>query len=83
MPQVRTALRLFKKKVLVGAQKSTYADRMKHDVFVVIYLVVMVALIIGLDVWFLRDHLWWRLATNVGIVVVFATVYLLFFRISK
>ncbi|MDI6024188.1 hypothetical protein QBL02_11605 [Leucobacter sp. UT-8R-CII-1-4] len=56
---------------------------MKHDLFVVIYLVVMVALIIGLDVLFLRDHLWWRLATNVGIVVVFATVYLLFFRTSK
>lgn len=64
-------------------QHSTYADRMKHDVFVVIYLFVMVAFIVGLDVLFLRDHLWWRLATNVGIVVVFAVVYLVFFRAAK
>lgn len=53
---------------------------MKHDVFIIAYLVVMVALIIGLDVAFLRDHLWWRLATNVGIVAEFAIVYLVFFR---
>ena len=59
---------------------SAYADDMKHDVFIIAYLVVMVALIIGLDVAFLRDHLWWRLATNVGIVAEFAIVYLVFFR---
>lgn len=56
---------------------------MKHDAFVIVYLVVMVALIIGLDVALLRDHLWWRLLANVGIVGVFAIAYLVFFRTGK
>ena len=56
---------------------------MKHDVFIIVYLVVMVALIIGLDVALLRDHLWWRLMTNIGIVALFAVVYLVFFRTGK
>lgn len=46
----------------------------------VVYLVVMVGLIVGLDVLFLRDCFWARLATNVGIVAVFALAYLLYFR---
>lgn len=53
---------------------------MKHEVFTVIYLVAMGAIIIGVDVLFLRDHFWWRLGVNVGIVAVFATAYLLFIR---
>jgi hypothetical protein len=36
----------------------------------------MVALIVALDVLFLRDHFWLRLIVNVGIVVVFAAGYL-------
>lgn len=53
---------------------------MKHTVFVLVYLVVMVGLIVTLDVLFLRQHFWWRLGTNVGIVLVFATAYLVWFR---
>ena len=44
------------------------------------YVLVMVALIVGVDVLFLRHQFWPRLAVNVGIVVVFGTVYLLFLR---
>lgn len=53
---------------------------MEHDVMTVIYLVAMGALIIAIDALFLRDHFWWRLGTNVGIVTVFALVYVLFLR---
>ncbi|MBN9613705.1 MAG: hypothetical protein J0H64_09680 [Actinobacteria bacterium] len=53
---------------------------MKHDTFTVVYLVVMGAIIIATDVLFMRDHFWWRLGTNVGIVAVFALVYLIFLR---
>ena len=53
---------------------------MKHDVFVAIYLVFMGAIIIGLDVMFLRDHFWWRLGANIGIVTLCAIAYLVFFR---
>jgi hypothetical protein len=47
---------------------------------VVLYLLVMVALVVGVDVLFLRHHFWWRLIANVGIVLVFLLVYLRFFK---
>lgn len=53
---------------------------MNHTVFVVIYLVIMGVLIVGLDILFLRDLFWLRLAVNVGIVAVFALLYLLVFK---
>lgn len=53
---------------------------MKQDIIVAVYLVLMGAIIVATDVLFLRDHFWARLGTNVGIVVLFAAVYLLFLR---
>ena len=38
----------------------------------------MVALIVILDVLFLRDHFWLRLIVNVGIVAAFAALYFAF-----
>jgi len=43
---------------------------------VVLYVVALVAIIVAVDLLFLRDHPWARLAVNVGIVAVWATVYL-------
>ena len=51
-----------------------------RPVFVALYVLVMVGLIVGVDVLFLRDQFWPRLGVNVGIVVVFAAVYLLFLK---
>jgi hypothetical protein len=48
----------------------------------VILVIVMVALIVGCDVLFLRNHLGLRLAVNVGIVVVFGAITLAFLRHS-
>lgn len=45
-----------------------------------VYVLAMVALIVGLDVAFFRGHFWARLFANVGIVLVFAAFYLRFFR---
>jgi hypothetical protein len=45
-----------------------------------LYVIAMVAVIVGVDVLFLRHHLLARLISNVAIVVVFAAVYLLFVR---
>jgi len=47
---------------------------------VVLYVLAMVAVVIGVDVLFFRHHFWARLIVNVGIVVVFAAVYLRFLR---
>jgi len=46
----------------------------------VIYALVMIAVIVGVDVLFFRDDAWPRLIANIGIVLVFAAVYLRFFR---
>jgi len=45
---------------------------------VVLYVLAMVAVIVGVDILFFRDHLWYRLMVNVGIVLVFLLFYLRF-----
>jgi hypothetical protein len=42
---------------------------------VAIHVLVLIAVIVGVDVLFLKDRFWLRLFVNVGIVVVFAAVY--------
>jgi hypothetical protein len=43
-----------------------------------LYAVVMVGVVVGVDVLFFRGHVWERLASNVGIVLVFGAFYLRF-----
>ena len=43
-----------------------------------LYLVLMVAVIVGFDVLFFRGGPWERLMVNVGIVLVFGAFYLRF-----
>ena len=45
-----------------------------------LYVVAMVAVVVGLDVLFFRGHVWERLAANVGVVLVFAAFYFRFLR---
>jgi hypothetical protein len=44
----------------------------------VLYAVVMVAVIVGVDFAFFRDRFWERLMVNIGTVLVFAAFYLRF-----
>lgn len=53
---------------------------MSKTLATVILLVVIVVLIVGCDVLFLRDRFGLRLAVNVGIVVIFGAAYLVFLR---
>jgi uncharacterized membrane protein YozB (DUF420 family) len=46
----------------------------------VVYVLAMVALIVGVDVLFLRHQFWPRLTVNVGIVLVFGVCYFIFLR---
>ena len=45
-----------------------------------LYLLAMVALIVGVDIAFFRSRFWERLIVNIGIVLVFAAFYLRFLR---
>lgn len=47
---------------------------------VVLYVLAMVAVVVGVDVLFFRQHFWGRLLVNVGIVLVFAGFYLRFLK---
>jgi hypothetical protein len=46
----------------------------------VLYVVVMAAVIVGVDFVFFRNRFWERLTVNVGIVLVFAAFYFRFLR---
>ena len=45
---------------------------------VVLYVLALVAAVVGADVLFFKHHFWPRLMVNVGIVLVFAAFYLRF-----
>jgi predicted cobalt transporter CbtA len=47
---------------------------------VVLYVLAMVAVVVGVDVLVFRHQLWERLLANVGIVMVFAAFYLRFLK---
>jgi hypothetical protein len=47
---------------------------------VALYVLVLVAVVVGVDVLFLRHHFWARLLVNVGIVGVFAAIYFAFLK---
>jgi hypothetical protein len=53
---------------------------MSRQVAIVLYVVAMVAVIVGADFVFLRNRFWERLIANIGIVLVFAAFYLGFLR---
>lgn len=46
----------------------------------VLYLVAMVAVIVGLDLAFFKNRFWERLIANVGVVLLFAAFYLRFLK---
>jgi hypothetical protein len=52
----------------------------EHKGVVVLYVVAMVATIVGVDIACFRNRFWERLIVNVGIVSVFAAFYLRFLR---
>jgi hypothetical protein len=53
-----------------------------RQVAVALYVLALVVVVVGVDVLFLRHQLWPRLIVNIGIVVVFAAVYLRFLKRS-
>jgi len=53
---------------------------MSKNLYAVIFVAVMVAVIVGVDLLFFRNYLWERLHANVGIVLVFVAFYWRFFK---
>ncbi|NQE92253.1 hypothetical protein [Nocardia terpenica] len=46
----------------------------------VLYVLALIAVVVGVDILFFRHHFWGRLLVNVGIVLVFGAFYLRFVK---
>ncbi|HEY3780621.1 MAG TPA: hypothetical protein VGL56_06025 [Fimbriimonadaceae bacterium] len=55
---------------------------MARHTSVVLYVLLMVAAIVAVDVLFFKNRFWPRLIANVGIVLVFVAFYLAFLKRS-
>lgn len=53
---------------------------MPAKLIAVIYVVMLVAVVVGVDVLFFRHQFWERLIANVGIVLVFVAFYFRFLK---
>jgi hypothetical protein len=53
---------------------------MHRNMTTVLYVLLMVIVIVGLDLVFFRDLFWERMPSNVGVVLVFAAFGLKFLR---
>lgn len=51
---------------------------MDRRIAVALYVITMIAVVVGTDLAFFRNRFWERLMVNVGIVLVFAAFYLRF-----
>jgi uncharacterized membrane protein YgdD (TMEM256/DUF423 family) len=47
---------------------------------IVLYVLALVAVVVSVDIVFLRHHFWARLIANVGIVLLFGAVYMRFLK---
>ncbi len=53
---------------------------MIRQISVLLYVAIMIAVIVGVDILFLRNWFWDRLIVNIGIVLVFTVFYWRFLK---
>jgi hypothetical protein len=53
---------------------------MPRNTYVAAYLLVLIAVVVGVDFLFFRNRFWERLMANIGIVLLFAAFYMRFLR---
>jgi len=53
---------------------------MTRNTSVVLYVLLLIAVVVSVDLLFFRNRLWERLIVNIGIVLVFAAFYLRFLK---
>lgn len=53
---------------------------MTRNVYSVLYLLLLIAVVVAVDFLFFKNRFWERLIVNVGIVLVFAAFYLRFLK---
>jgi hypothetical protein len=73
-PEKKPVFRKFVPSPTIAAMQAETGRR----IAVSLYVVAMVAVIVGLDVVFFRNRFWERLIANIGVVLVFVAFYLRF-----
>jgi len=66
-----------------GSRRSaepSNGTRMGSQTTTALYVVLMAAVIVAIDVFFFKNRFWERLTVNVGIVLVFAAFYFRFLK---
>ena len=53
---------------------------MPRNIYVVLYILALIAVVLGVDLLFFRNRFWERLMVNIGIVLVFMAFYLRFLK---
>ena len=53
---------------------------MTKNVYVVLFVLIMIAVIVSADILFFKNRFWERLIANIGIVLVFVAFYLRFLK---
>jgi len=53
---------------------------MPRNPYVVLFILVLIAVVVSVDLLFFRNRFWERLIVNIGIVLVFAAFYLRFLK---
>jgi hypothetical protein len=53
---------------------------MTKQTLLLLYVVLMIIVIVGVDLIFFKDRFWARLLVNIGIVLVFAAFYLRYLK---
>jgi type IV secretory pathway VirB2 component (pilin) len=53
---------------------------MTKQTWLLLYVLLMIIVIVGVDLLFFKDRFWARLMVNIGIVLVFAAFYLRFLK---
>ena len=53
---------------------------MTRNMSVVLYIVVMIAVVVSVDLLFFKNQFWERLTVNIGVILVFAAFYFRFLK---
>ena len=65
---------------MVGKVLKSLVIEMSRNMSIVLYVVALIAVVVGVDLLFFRNLFWERLIVNIGIVLVFAAFYLRFLK---
>lgn len=68
------------KQPIDGVRIVSLVIGMTKNLPVVLYVAVLIAVIVSVDLLFFRDRFWARLMVNIGIVLVFSAFYLRFLK---